>query len=297
MVNKVAVVNAESDVTDAVKRAIESIGGFIPNGPAIIAIKPNLCSVMSAESGVTTDVRVVEGVVKYLKEKNDKLKIIIVESDSEYNANEAFKRLGYGEIEKYGVTFCNLSKDKRVKIELQKSKKISYFNLPETLLSINYFISIAKMKTHSFEHFSGVWKNQFGLIPQKSLRPRLHPFLKEVLYDINTTFYADLSIIDGINALEGPGHLTGRSKNLNCIICSKDPLSADIVASKIMGFNYKNVPHLKYAVNHGFKGSKDVLIVGDTPHFSVTEKFEFIPKSQFYLYRTSLTFGRIGRYL
>ena len=254
----------------------------------------------SPDAGVTTDVRVVEAVIKYLERQNKSLKIIVLESNSDYDADKAFERLGYRELEgKHNITLCNLSKDKTLKIQISKSKKISYLEVPETLLFIDHFISVAKLKTHAFECMSGVWKNQFGLIPRKSIRPRFHPFLPQILYDLNGMFCPDLSIIDGIYALEGPGPLEGKPKRMDIIICGRNPLSTDIVASKIMGFNHKKVPHIKYALKHGLKDAENIMIVGNGFEFSVhnENKFTFIPYTQYKLYRLSLFLGRMGRYL
>lgn len=299
MVNKVALVRVGKDVDVATRRAIDLVDGFNPEEEATIVIKPNLCSIMPPESGVTTDVRVVEGVVRYLLDKNKReQRIIVAESNSEYNADEAFRRLGYEELEEnYGVTLCNLSRDKRIRVEIPRGEKISYLEIPETLLFTDYLISVAKLKTHGFERFSGVWKNQFGLIPQKSRRPRLHPFLSKVLYDLNSIFYPDLSLIEGITALEGVGPIEGKPKNLNILICSRNPLSADMTASKVMGFSHRSVPHLKFAVKHKSKESEDILLVGDTEKISTEKRFESVPRSQYYLYRISLFLGRVGTYL
>lgn len=298
MVNKVAVVNVGNNVDEAVRNAINLVGGFSPIDNSTIAIKPNLCSAMPPESGVTTDVRVVEGLIRYLTSKNKRLRILLIESNSDYIADTTFRKLGYEElVKKYGITLCNLSKDKRIRIEIPEGKKIIYLEIPETLLYIDYLISVAKLKTHGFERFSGVWKNQFGLMPRKSSRPRLHPFLSKVLYDLNSVFYPSLSLIDGITALEGVGPLEGKPRKMDVIICSNDPLSADITAARLIGFNHYKIPHIKYALKHGFEESEGILVVGDAGIDTIENRFEFISWFQYFIYRISLFFGRMGRYL
>jgi uncharacterized protein (DUF362 family) len=113
------------------------------------------------------------------------------------------------------------------------------------------------------------------LIPSRPLRIRLHPFVSEVLFDLNNLFYPDLSVIDGITALEGEGPIIGKPKRMNLIVCSRNPLSADIVTAKIMGEIPERIPHIKYALNHGFKDAKNIEIVGDKEVLSNKIRFKF----------------------
>ena len=146
---------------------------------------------------------------------------------------------------------------------------------------MDYFISVAKMKRHNFERFSGAWKNQYGLIANRPLRIRLHPFVSEVLFDLNSMFYPDLSVIDGITALEGEGPIKGKPKRMNLIVCSNNPLSADIITAKIMGENPKRVPHIKYALTHGFRDAKNLFLMKETDIISGNNRFEFIKERDY----------------
>lgn len=301
MVYKVAVVKVKNDVDTAVKTAIKLVDDFSPSEGAKIVIKPNLCSSKSSsESGVTTDVQIVEAVIKYLKKRVKRCQITIVESDSDGTADEAFKRLGYKDLQrKHDIRLSNLSKDKTVKMLISDGSKLMTLDVPETLLLMDYFISIAKLKTHVFEKFSGVWKNQYGCIPKKRVREQLHPFLSEALYDLNKIFHPDLSIMDGIIALEGPGPIEGTPKRLGVIICSKNPLSLDIVASRIMGVKPHQIPHIKYALKHGFRDAKDISVVGEGHDIlaSNPHSFKTISTMQYRFYRASLYLRRISAYL
>jgi len=300
MINKVAIVRVEYDrdeaIHQAIERAIELIGGFHPEEGSTILIKPNLCSISSPESGVTTDVRVVEGLIKYLRKKGN-YNLIIAESNSDYSATLAFKRLGYDILkDRYGIKLINLSKLKSVRIKLENSQKISYLEIPEIMLTVNHIVTVAKIKTHALERFTGAWKNLYGLIPRKSIRPKFHPFLAQILYDINKTFMPSLAILDGIYALEGPGPLEGIPRNMGLIICSNNPLSADIIACKILGINHCRVPHIKYALRHDFRNSENITIIGDSIKMHKKEVL-FITENQYRLYRLSLWIGKIAQYM
>lgn len=294
--NKVAVIEVDGTIEEAVYSAIESVGGFDPENGAKIVIKPNLCSSRkSSECGVNTNVEVVESIIKYINNKC-RSEISIVEGNSDGTADEAFERMGYKELEnRYSNVSCiNLSDDETHKLVLQNSKKLRTLEIPATLLFMDHFISVAKLKRHVFERYTGIWKNQYGCIPDKRVRPVLHPFLTKVLYDLNSTYYPDLSIIDGIIGLCGPGPIEGLPIKANKIICGKNPLSTDIVGAKLVNVDYTQIPHLKYAISAGHKDAKNIEIIGNAV---VDEPFKFITPLQYRLYRTSLFFGRASYYI
>jgi uncharacterized protein (DUF362 family)/sugar phosphate isomerase/epimerase len=294
MENKVAIVKAgKEDISASVSKAIDLIGGFTPKPNSKIVIKPNLCSAKKlSQDGVTTDVKVTEAVIKYIQKKADNCKITIVESDGESDsAEKAFEKNGYKNlIKEYGVDLCNLSKEPHEEVLLTNAKWLKTLSVPKSLLSMDYLISIAKMKRHIWERFTGVWKNQYGLMTNPKMRQSLHPFLSEALYDLNTRFRPNLCLIDGLKCLEGPGPVAGKPKEMNIIAASYDPLAIDVVATKLIGENPRNVPHLKYALNHGFEDSENAVLVGETDAFSNCAKFDFIPDNvyrrwRFYLFR------------
>ena len=299
MTYKVAIVDAmdDSDVNSAVCSAIDLVGGFSPHENSRIAIKPNLCSARKPpESGATTRVSVVEAIIRYINGHSSLCDIIVVEGDSDRSADEAFRRLGYKELEKKydNVQLVNLSKDKTVKVVPSDGKKLTLIEIPETLLFVDYFVSVANLKRHVNERMSGIWKNQWGCLPYKPVRIRLHPFLSEALFDINSIFWPDLCIIDGIVGLEGPGPIEGTPKHVGKILCSKDPLAIDVVAAKIIGESPKRIPHLNYALKKLHRKPDNVMIVGSNVK---SVNFEFITRRQYFLYRAGLRLRKMSEYL
>lgn len=284
MRNKVAVVKCrEEDTVTSIEKAMNLTGGLNLKEDSKIVIKPNLCCLKSSKDGVTTDVKVTEAVVICIKKHIKHADITIVEStnggksgEDRAKATEAFRLLGYSELsKKYNLHHCDLNKESTIKKQFSKAKKLKVINVPKILLSMDYFISMAKMKRHRFERYTGVWKNQYGLIPNRKLRISLHPFLSEALFDLNYTFHPNLGIIDAITALEGPSEVEGPPIKMNMVICSKNPLSADIVSARIMGEKPEKIPHIKYALNHGFMDSKKIEIVGHKEVMSNKIEFKF----------------------
>lgn len=302
MSNKVAVVKVDTTkLNSCVQEAISLIGGISLEAKAKVVIKPNLCTARkSSDDGVTTDVRVVEAVVDYLRKRIRGCEIAIVESKGaeSHSAETAFKRHGYNELaEKYGVNLCDLNKEPTVRKDFPQNVILKNLNVPKILASMDYFISIAKMKRHYFERYTGIWKNQYGCIPLKKFRNRFHPFLSEMLLDINRIFPPNLGIVDGITALEGPGPFEGEPKKMNLIISSKNPLSADIVTIKIMGEKPRSVPHIKYALTHGFERAEKITLMGETDISVVSGKaFQFMNPVRYWRWRVSLYLQKLRGY-
>jgi len=79
---KVAIVRHERDFDDSVRRAFELLGAPRFKDDQLVAIKLNLCYFRPYETGATTDPRVLEAVVRYLKTQASGLDIVLVESDA-----------------------------------------------------------------------------------------------------------------------------------------------------------------------------------------------------------------------
>jgi len=296
-------------VKKAIYKAINLTGGLKPKKGSLVAIKPNLCTARkSPETGVITNVEVVKAIIDYLNDQCDDIQILIVESNSDRSADEAFRRLGYHELEDIysNVKLKNLSKDRTIKIIPNFSHKISIIEIPETLLKINYLISVACLKRHVNERYTGIWKNSYGLLPYKPIRIKMHPFLSEVLFALNTMFWPDLSIIDAETALEGPGPIEGIPINLGKILCSRHPLAIDLVALKMIGEKCSKVPHIKYAMKHLKLDEKEIAVILDKGSLrsyldfnEINEIYnlKFIPKSAYLLYRLSMRIRKLSIYL
>lgn len=267
---RVAIVKIQNDnIRDALKRAISMLEPIDFTGP--LAIKPNLCDLLPSNTGATTDVRAVEALVEIIKEKSN-CPISVVESDHWIaSADDEFKNLGYEELKlKYGVKLVNLSRDRKVSIRIN-GYHFNVFICPETLLK-SRLISISKMKTHYQYRFTGVLKNQFGLIPEM-YKAKYHPFMSEVLVDLNGTFKPFLCIIEGLYSMESGGPAEGKPIKTNVIICGTDPVAVDAVAAKLAGINPHKIGYLKFAAKKGVGEITNIDVVGD----NVRLDFKFVP--------------------
>jgi uncharacterized protein (DUF362 family) len=244
-----------TEVFDDLLREGQNAGFFFGQLPKHIVIKPNLCYVAAPETGITTDVKLVEHLLIFLKGLYPSVDISIIESDStDRNAEEAFERLGYRELsKKYNINLVNLSIYDHYTTVLNK---IPFpIHIPTMFLDDIFFISIANLKTHTYQQVTLTYKNLFGCLPNSS-KEHFHEYLNEVLYYLaNHLFVPDLCIIDGRIGLQGQGPVDGFPIKSNILILGNDPTAVDTVCSHIMGFNPCSVPYLRYAYKrNGFRG-------------------------------------------
>jgi len=288
-------VAASDKIEGSLWKAIDLAGGFSPPNGSCIVIKPNLCTSKKG-IGVTTDLEIVKALVNYIRAKAKDCEIIIVEGNSDSSATVAFNRLGYAKwAGSAGVKLQNISDDRVVKLVLPHGKRLRTLLVPETLLFMDYFVSIACIKRHAAERLTGIWKNQYGCIPDKNVRLDMHPFMSEVLFDLNSVYWADFSIIDARVCLEGSGPIEGTPKPIGLIMCSRNPLSADVFAFGLVEGKARKVPSISFALKKGFSDASAIEVVGNFDNKEIA--LRYISRMQYLLYRLGMWTRRRGLYL
>lgn len=297
--DSVAVIKADSyeAMRETLKRGLSAIGGLPTFEKSHVVIKPNLCAYRSSDSGATTDVNMVRTLIEIINEKGDNNRVSVVESNSESTyATRSFAFHNYSSLEHEfsNVRLVNLSRDERMNITLENGKAFHLLEIPETLIDVDYFVTVTKLKTHVDYRMSCALKNQFGLIPRKH-KSAYHPFMSEVLYDINTLFPPDLSIVDGIIGMEGFGPTDGTPRKTGIMIFGTHAIATDIVSARIMGFKPKQIPYLKYIMKKT-KYTEESFVV--TSELNDTEvNCSFISLKSYLLARMGLKLQRWSFYL
>jgi uncharacterized protein (DUF362 family) len=85
------------------------------------------------------------------------------------------------------------------------------------------------------------------------------------LFLLARAFPAHLAVLDGFQAMEGPGPTQGKPVDLQLAVASTDFIAADSVGARIMGFDPEEIGYLHHAITGGLgQGSLDHLeILGD----------------------------------
>lgn len=238
-----------------------------------IIIKPNLVSVYH-DSGFdekdypeTTDPRVFEAVVRYIRRYNPN--IIIAESSGKPMPTTAsFKVAGYDRIAKfYNTGLVALEHRPVVRYMLPKAEVMKEVYLPDTLDEAvrgeAFYISVPKMKTNLYTGVTLGFKNAMGTIPY-FLRERNHSYLiNKKLADLLYLFKPDLTVIDGIIGGEGNTPAPVDPVRVGRIVVSDNSVEADRITTAMMGFDPDKNKLMIEAARRGF-GNPDTEVMGDT---------------------------------
>ncbi len=273
--NRVEVQAIQQAVFEAMNKLADKtdIIGKLAERPVVV--KPNLVLVYN-DIGTkekyypeTTDPRVLDALIVWLKEKAQSKTIIIAESSGRGAPTRAnFKLAGVDRIARYrNCGLVALEEQPAVRYVLphaQVQKEILIPELFDHVVKGEYaYISVPKLKTNLYTGVTLGFKNAMGVIPY-NLRQRAHNHnidrkLVEMLY----LFKPDAVVIDGVVGGEGecPGPVYPVDSRM--IIAGNHAVETDRVATRLMGFDPQSIKLITIADELGF-GSNDVTVVGDS---------------------------------
>ena len=250
-----------------------------------IFIKPNLTNSVFKQ-GVTTRVELVRSLVGVLTETNPKLTIYIGEGEGGYNSfsmSDAFKNMGFSELEKnfQQVKIINLSKIPSKEIDIDTPKGPYRIALPEIFFNeIDFSISCPVPKVHCMTKVTLSYKNQWGCLPD-AMRLKNHYMFDYIISKIADILRFKYAFLDGKYGLNNNGPMAGDPVELNWFVASNSLGAFDVIVSEMMGFDWKNIGHLKMAEKYGFIPERtNIEMIGDVASF----KRKFILKRIFWNY-------------
>jgi uncharacterized protein (DUF362 family) len=265
-----------NDVEQTVKKGIKSIGGLNLARDASVVIKPNLCCIKSPETGATTDVKVIEGLIKYLKNEFSISDISLVESDgTQVLADMAFKLLGYETLSKrLNIKLVNLTKCPSSIKRFPENVFLKEIQVPEVIEEADFMISVPKIKTHMDILYTGALKNQFGCNPYPR-KAKYHKRIDDAIVDLAAVFKPDLVLVDGLVGMEGcRGPTEGLPVKMDVLVLGHDAVAVDHFVARLIGFDPARIGHLINAEKRGLGSSTYETIGIDIK--KVSTKFRFI---------------------
>ncbi len=248
------------DVEEAVRSAVKQAGRLddLIQRDSVVMIKPNVLRPVESGTGLITDVRVTEAVVKMVKELNP-LRIIIGEGASVgydfpdfRDTWDAFKVSGTAEVaDRYGTELVDLNRDEPVEVEVQDAYVMGKFRVAKTALEADVVVSLPVLKSHSRTAITCSLKNMKGVLPGLEKRMTHRLGLDRAIVDLNKIVKPHYTIVDAINCMEGTWEYPKDRVTLNLVIAGSDAVAVDTICAKIADVDPAMVLHIRLAQEQG----------------------------------------------
>jgi uncharacterized protein (DUF362 family) len=240
-----------SDPVEGPKRALDMIGaGDILDRYERVLIKPNYVNASHPSTGVTTDPRVVKGIVEYLLDHGWSTREFAVGEGGmvSYDTMETFRSTGLVDaLEEYDVMLYDLNAQPHVEVSIPGGKSLKTVKVAKPFIDYDCILSVPKLKVHCWSLSTLSMKNMMGGILPKGI---MHDDLHQKIVDLNKAFGPELTVIDGIIGCQGH-ELACDPINSDVIIAGEDFVATDAVGSFLMGLCPDDIPYLKMAKKAG----------------------------------------------
>jgi uncharacterized protein (DUF362 family) len=258
---------------------------FASIGKKQVLIKPNVC--VDKNPLAVTHVDAVRAVLDFLTPRYKK-PILIAESGV-FNTFDGYKNNGYLPLEKeYNCKLVDLNlSETRYHYVFNKDNEPQPIRLVAPFLDPDVFIiSTARMKTHNCVVVTLALKNLLMAAPLQDYKKNDKGFMHQGpftanqilhfnLFHIAQKVYPDLAVIDGFESMEGDGPAWGTPFDSRVAIASLDSLAADVVGTKIMGFDPQKILYLSAMTKAGMgQGDLAKIKVVGTPLDQCLYKFK-----------------------
>jgi uncharacterized protein (DUF362 family) len=248
-----AYVTRISDLEQDLRKSLEFIGWTdIIRSDSRVFIKPNF-TYPYYKKGVTTNPEFLRALCGILRDRCDQ--IVIGESDGanrSFTADGAFKGHGVDKIcQDLGVELVNLSTLPSRYVEETVQGKTVKVQVPNILLDdIDRFVSLPVLKVHAMTTITLSMKNLWGCYPDP-MRCLHHTDLGRKLALLTKVINPRLVVVDGTYGLDGHGPMYGTAKRLDLLLASNNPVVADALGTRLMGFDPQDIEHIVHAEREG----------------------------------------------
>lgn len=218
-----------------------------------VCVKPNLLTKKRPEDAVTTNPLLVKAICKKVISLG--ARCILADSPAGLYTKGTLEGI-------YKVSEMNIVEEIGAELNYDTSytlcningKMIKNIDIIIPILDADLVINLAKIKTHSMMNLTGATKNLFGIIPgmrKAEIHSRYEDYsdFANSLIDISKYVKKQISIVDGIIAMEGNGPNAGTPKELGIVLAGENQFEIDYVITKIIGMNIEDA----YMVNESMK--------------------------------------------
>lgn len=274
-ITKAQTPHSKDTILKAVRQALNLIksDNLIQSGQTVL-IKPNIFAPNPAP--MTTDPRVVVALIKIAQEAGAR-EVLVGEGRSISTAK--FRKANNttracsevvgmtAAVEAAGGKMVFFDEEEWLETDVVGGLVLNKVRIPRPVLEADVLINVPVMKIHSLTLVTLGIKNMHGAISDEDkLFGHSYNELPSKLTDFLRVRKPDLTVLDGITALEGDHAEEGTPVDMGIIIASRDVVALDAVASSVMGFDPMEIDTTKIAHEQGL-GIGDlskITVVGES---------------------------------
>lgn len=262
--------------TDAVRETLGLLQwGQQCKGRSIL-IKPNLVRTFEGKPGNTTDPRVILGLVQVLQEFRPKEIMIGENPGCGVSSACGFRDSGCEQIA--ALTGARLVPFDTVPcrtVDIPRGQLLDRAAIPGPWLDADLVINLPKMKTHLHAGVSLGIKNLHGILVDADRYFFHRVDVHQKMVDLLMIRTPDLTLVDGVLAMEGQSPFFGREKEMDLLIAGTDPVAVDAVSCTAMGFRPEEIGIIRLAGAQGL-GEMDLgqVELRGAPLDQVTSRFD-----------------------
>ncbi len=235
-----------------VQKLVERTGAMDPLRPDDrVMIKPNLLVSRQNWAGINTDPRIVEALVKSLKDKGIHRITVGDGSGMGYSATKAFEYCGYTEMaSRYGLRLVDLERDEFIEKPVRTAGPFKSLEIARTVLECDFLINAPLMKAHNATLITCSLKNLKGTLP-RSMKTAFHGVdLHKAIAQLNGVLIPHLIIVDGLQ-----GDLHSESGHdpvaMDRIVLGTNPVEVDSLVADTLGYSPRDIRHIAYSADAG----------------------------------------------
>jgi uncharacterized protein (DUF362 family) len=231
-----------------------------------ILIKPNVVCSTPVVQSAHTHTSVVEATVNVLRRLNAGAQITIGESGGMAIPTRLFfYHAGYSRMAKrLGVPLKDFNEERCVRVKLARARWHKTMLAAKSLYEANYRIWIPKLKFHNACQITNAVKLNIGILTHKERMLYHDDRVNEKIVDLLEVGYPQLVVSDAVEIGHG-SEFAPYPYHLGALLIANDPLAADMVAARILGYEPEDVVHLVEARDRGYGtlDLRDIEITGD----------------------------------
>jgi uncharacterized protein (DUF362 family) len=208
-----------------------------------VLIKINTVIPVPANSGFTTDPRMLQALIELIQEQAPSRIQIGERSAQGGDTRKAMEVCGIAEVAKRtGAELCPFDDVPFDMYKIDRPISFNEFPVPRPVREADAYIGLPKMKVHIHTTFTGALKLQFGNLPDYDWMARCH---RDDIYQkiVNLTRAANPKwfVMDSLYACQGNGPFSAYPEDLikdfNTICGGPDPVAVDTVCEALMDWD------------------------------------------------------------